>query len=197
MSGTIYVKELFFFKKKGMVWRRSPRIATSVIPRLKKIAFGLPVLPYLSRNSFLEFCLSFIGSNFLACSSLDLVDFFTWCTIDSLIGKFHIFTNEVHLCLAYKVILVSAAGWVPRFLQKATAQGAGNAKFNPERGQPSSWERLSIQQRWYETCKNGSVEKQLYHPTWHYPGMLYRCQGNAMPLGNVCHRHAWRAMCLH
>ena len=113
----------------------------------------------------------------------------------SLIVKFHILTNEVHLCLAYKVILVSAAGWVPRFLQKATAQGAGNAKFNPERGQPSSWERLSIQQRWYETCKNGSVEKQLYHPTWHYPGMLYRCQGNAMPLGNVCHGHAWRKQC--
>ena len=111
----------------------------------------------------------------------------------SLIVKFHILTNEVHLCLAYKVILVSAAGWVPRFLQKATAQGAGNAKFNPERGQPSSWERLSIQQRWYETRKNGSVDKQLYTIL---PGTVQvRYIIVAMPLGNVCHGHAWRKQC--
>lgn len=75
------------------------------------------------------------------------------------------FINEIH-GLAHKVMFASVAGWVPRFVQKTAAQGASNAKLNTERGQPSSWERLPIQQRWYETCENGSVEKQLYRPTW-------------------------------
>lgn len=78
-----------------------------------------------------------------------------------------------------KMILVSAAGRVPRSLQKAAAQGAGNAELNPERGQPSSGECLSIQQRWHEACENRTVEKTTMLP-YLAPSSWER------------HGHAWR-----
>lgn len=126
-------------------WERSFWLATSFVPRWEnKNAFDLPTTPHFSHNFFLELCLPFIDLILL------LVLFWIWtlyiyfymCIIAS-----QWLENSIYLRAhtTYEVILVSSAGWVPRFLQKATAQGAGNAKLNPERGQPSSWECLSIQ----------------------------------------------------
>lgn len=64
------------------------------------------------------------------------------------------------ICLTHKATLVSAAGWDTGYLQEATAQGAGNAKLNPARGQPSSRERLPIQQRRHEARENRPVGKE-------------------------------------
>jgi hypothetical protein len=116
----------------------------SCLDEKKKNAFDLPTTPHFSHNFFLELCLLFIDLILL------LVLFWIWtlyiyfymCIIAS-----QWLENSIYLRAhtTYEVILVSSAGWVPRFLQKATTQGAGNAKLNPERGQPSSWECLSIQ----------------------------------------------------
>lgn len=110
------------------------------------------MVPYIFCGVHFHF--SFIIWNF--CSQLHIY------TMAACLSKnaFCIQAAPLWICLTHKATLVSAAGWDTGYLQEATAQGAGNAKLNPARGQPSSRERLPIQQRRHEARENRPVGKE-------------------------------------
>jgi hypothetical protein len=176
---------------------RSFRLAPSfVCLDEKKNAFDLPTTPHFPHNFFLEFCLPVIDLIlwFVLFWIWTLCTYFYAYSCFLITGKFYIFT------CTYEIISVSSAGRVPWFLQEATAQGAGAAELNPERGQPSPWERFSIQQRRYETRENRPVEKHPCSPTWPCPGVLrgrrherrHACLGEGNVLPWACVKEAMR-----